>query len=318
MSFFKSKTALVTGGAGAIGSNLSGELVRRGCKTIIIDNLSSGFKSNIPKGCEFIYGDICDESALKKAFSHSPDFVFHLAANFANQNSVDNPERDLMVNGMGILKVLKFSKDNNVQKFVFSSSSCVYGAKSSPLREEDHFDGLGTPYAFTKLLGEHYVNFFNRHFGIKTAIVRYFNSYGPNEYPGKYRNVIPNFIQEALKKNPLVITGTGEETRDFTFVGDIVNGTLLAAEAESANRECFNIGSGKEVKINVLAEKINSVTGNASGIKYIERRNWDHVTRRLASIEKSGKILGYKPKTSLDEGLKITAQWLKKSCGAVQ
>ncbi|MBW2976393.1 SDR family NAD(P)-dependent oxidoreductase [Candidatus Woesearchaeota archaeon] len=311
MSFFRGKNALVTGGAGAIGSNLSKELIKKGCKTVIVDNLSSGFKENIPGGCEFIQGDIRDENVLKQAFDRSPNIIFHLAANFANQNSVDHPELDLMVNGIGTLKLLKFSKDRGVEKFIFSSSSCVYGNKSGSLNEEGIPGRLDTPYAFSKFLGEQYVNFFNKHFGLKTVILRYFNSYGPNEYPGKYRNVIPNFICAALKGEPLAITGTGDETRDFTFVGDIVTGTLLAAEEKSANGEVFNIGSGKETQIKFLANKINGVAGNVAGIKYTERRQWDHISRRLASLEKSRKILKYAPQVGLDKGLKITIEWLK-------
>ncbi len=301
--------ALVTGGAGAIGGNVSRELIKRGFRVVVLDNLSSGFKGNIPK-CRFINGDICDNKVLKKAFGYSPDVVFHLAANFANQNSVDHPEKDLRTNGLGTLRLLRFSRKNNC-RFVYASSSCVYGNRPGSLREEHVSASLDTPYAFSKLLGEQYVNFFHANFGMWTSIVRYFNSYGPGEYPGRYRNVIPNFISIALKGKALPITGTGDETRDFTYVQDVVEGTLLSAEKESANGKTFNLGSGKETKIKVLAAKINEITGNNAGVEFVKRREWDHISRRLAYIGKSKKILGYNPKVGLDKGLKSTVEWFK-------
>lgn len=313
MSFFKSKTVLVTGGAGAIGCNLSKELVKRGCNVIIIDNLSSGFKSNIPKKCRFIYGDICDEKTLKKAFDYAPDIVFHLAANFANQNSVEHPESDLKTNGLGTLRLLKYSKKNKIGKFIYASSSCVYGSKAGPLKEKDASTELDTPYAFSKFLGEQYVNFFNRYFGIKSVILRYFNSYGPEEYPGKYRNVIPNFIYAAMRGEPLTINGTGNETRDFTYVSDVIEGTLKATQSEYSDCMTFNIGFGKETKIKMLTDKINEMVGNKAGVRFVERRKWDHINRRLAFIDKAKRILKYAPKVGLDEGLINTIEWFKNN-----
>ncbi|MBD3164415.1 NAD-dependent epimerase/dehydratase family protein [Candidatus Woesearchaeota archaeon] len=311
MSFFESKKILISGGAGAIGSNLCISLLEKKAEVIVIDNLSSGSRKNIPKEAVFVEGSINNDKALQKAFSYSPQIIFHLAANFANQSSVDNPLIDLETNGKGTIKLLQHSIKNNVENFIYSSSSCVYGNKSGALNEEDVSTVLDTPYAFTKFLGEQYVNFFHRHFGLDTVILRYFNSYGPREFPGKYRNVIPNFLSMALQGKPLAITGTGNETRDFTFVGDIVNGTLLAAQKKAAIGETFNLGSGKETKIEVLAKKINRLTGNRAGIRYIPKRKWDYVRHRLADIAKSMNILGHSPQTSLDDGLNITIEWFK-------
>ncbi len=179
------------------------------------------------------------------------DYVFHLAAHFANQNSVDNPETDLMVNGQGTLKVLQYSHLAKVTRFVFASSGCsVYGSQAPlPLKEDFVSLHLDTPYQITKLLGELYCNFFYNYYGLPVAIARYFNVYGPVEIPGAYRNVIPNFMWWAMHKKPLPITGTGEETRDFTFVEDIVDGTLRLGVFPEAIGDAFNLASNKETRI---------------------------------------------------------------------
>ncbi len=315
-NYYNDKTVLITGGAGAIGSNLSKKLIENCQKLIIIDDLSSGYLVNIPKSDKviFIKDSILNGKALEKAFSHNIDIVFHLAAHFANQNSVVHPEEDLLVNGLGTLKVLEFSHKFNVKKFIYSSSSCVYGNKAGLMSEESSEYRLDTPYAITKLLGERYVTFFHKHHKLNTIILRYFNSYGAGEFPGEYRNVIPNFLWLAMNKKYLPITGTGEETRDFTYVGDTVMLTLLAGEKDGAIGEIINIGSGKEVKVIDLANKINDITGNKAGIKFVEKRNWDSIKKRCASIEKARNILGYEPSSiNLETGLKEAFEWLKQN-----
>jgi nucleoside-diphosphate-sugar epimerase len=310
------KSQLVTGGAGAIGSRLVDALstTKKDHNIIVLDNLSSGFVENVPKrdNVKFIQGDITSEDVLKTVFSNRIETVFHLAANFANQNSVDFPEKDLMVNGFGTLKLLEYSVENKISKFIYSSSSCVYGNKSDPLSEDIVDYSLDTPYGITKLLGERYVTFFNEHYSLPTVILRYFNSYGPGEYPGKYRNVIPNFFYNAIKGKPLTITGTGVETRDFNYVDNAVCGTINASEVEGAVGETFNIGSGKETKIVEIAEAINCITNNSSGIKFVERRNWDSIITRVSSIDKARKILSYSTQINLEEGLNKTYKWLKQ------
>ena len=210
----RDKIVLVTGGAGAVGSVLTRLLIERDCKKIIIlDNLSSGFEANIPKSSKilFINGDVADDTVLAKVFSESIDVVFHLAANFANQNSVDNPTLDLHTNGQGTLKIFMQSQKHDVKLVVYVSSSCVYGGKQGELHEDDINFELDTPYAITKLLGEKYATYFHEIQRLDIVILRYFNSYGPGERPGKYRNVIPNWIAMALNNESLVITGTGHD-----------------------------------------------------------------------------------------------------------
>ena len=267
---FRGKTVLVTGGAGAIGSNLTRALATLGARVLVLDNLSSSERWNVPSlsGVLFIEGDILDEVKLKRIFFERPQIVFHLAAFFANQNSVDHPEKDLQVNGMGTLRLLEYAVLTGVERFVYASSGCsIYGSNTPlPLKEEFMSMHLSTPYQITKMLGELYCNFFSDHHGLQVVKPRFFNSYGPGEVPGQYRNVIPNFIYWAMLGQPLPITGSGEETRDFTYVDDIVDGLLRAVGLESAIGKEFNLASAEETAIVDLAKMINDATGNTAGI----------------------------------------------------
>jgi len=315
LKHYSGKRILITGGAGCIGSNLTRTLLKAEPeRIIIIDDLSASYEWNIPRDprVTFIYGSILDEEKMKRAFSFKPQYVFHLAAHFANQNSVDHPETDLMVNGLGTLKVLQYAHLSGVEKVVYASSGCsVYGSQAPlPLREEYVSLHLDTPYQIHKLLGELYCNYFHDYYGLPVTIARYFNVYGPGEVPGKYRNVIPNFIWWAIHGQPLPITGTGEETRDFTFVEDIVDGTLRMGVIEGAVGEAINLASETETRIIDLANWINELTGNKAGVIFKPRRDWDKAVRRRASIEKARRILGYEPKTKIKDGLKKTYEWI--------
>ena len=312
---YKGKKIIVTGGAGCIGSNLTKALLEADAQKIfVVDDLSSAERWNIPDDPRvvFIHGSILDEEILRRAFSEGPDYIFHLAAHFANQNSVDNPETDLMVNGLGTLKVLEYSYLTKAEKFFFASSGCsVYGSQAPlPLTEAFVSLYLDTPYQITKLLGELYCNFFHNFYKLPVVIGRYFNVYGPGEVPGRYRNVISNFIYWALQHQPLPITGTGEETRDFTFVEDIVEGTLLAGAIPEAVGEAINLASETETKVIDIANMINELAGNTSGVTFVERRSWDKITRRRASIKKAKEILGYDPQTDIKIGVRRAFDWI--------
>lgn len=311
---YMGKRILITGGAGCIGSNLTHALLKANVEKIcVLDDLSSSERWNIPDDPDvvFIHGSVLNDEELKRVFSERPDYVFHLAALFANQNSIDQPETDLMVNGLGTLKVLQYSHLNGVERFVFSSSGCsVYGSEAPlPLREDFVSLHLDTPYQITKLLGELYCNFFHDYYGLPVVVGRLFNVYGPGEIPGRYRNVIPNFVYWALHDQPLPITGTGEETRDYTFVEDAVDGLLRVGAIPEAVGESINIASETETKVVDLAKMINELTGNNNSVKFVERRKWDKIVRRRASIEKAERILGYKPKTEIEEGIEKTVDW---------
>jgi len=310
---FEGKTVLVTGGAGAIGWNLVKKLNELDIrKIIILDNLSSSYEWNVPRGdkIKFIKGDILDDEKLRWAFRYKPEIVYHLAAHFANQNSVDNPETDLMVNGLGILKVLQYSQLIDVERFIYSSSGCgIYGHESKmPFEEPDVSMSLDTPYQVTKMLGELYTNYFHNLYGLPIVNARFFNSFGPGEVPGKYRNVIPNFFFWAMNGIPLPITGNGEETRDFTYVSDIVEGLLAMAYYEEAIGEAFNLGAGREIMIKDLARWINELTDN-NGVIFKARRSWDKKNRLLSSIDKARRVLHYEPKIDFRKGLVYTHQW---------
>jgi UDP-glucose 4-epimerase len=320
---YEGKVILVTGGAGAIGTNLCAALSDTGAKTIIVlDDLSSGYTWNIPqkRNIMFVRGCITNDIMLKRVFFEQPRYVFHLAAFFANQNSVDYPEKDLRVNGFGTLKLIEYSLFNKVERFVYASSGCsIYGSSAPlPLTEDFMSMSLSTPYQITKMLGELYCNFFFNHYRLPVVKARFFNSYGPGEIPGQYRNVIPNFIYWAMKGEMLPITGTGEETRDFTYVGDLVDGLLRAGYYESAIGQEFNLASGRETRIIDLAGMINDAVGNKEGIKFVQRRKWDTKSRLLASTGRAKKLIEYEPKMEFREGLMNTIQWFKKNWNNIE
>ncbi len=311
--------ALVTGGAGLIGSNLVRKLLDLNAENVIIlDDLSGSVKANIPRDSrvEFIHGSILNESMLKRAFVKRPDFVFHLAAHFANQKAIDHPDINLEINGLGMMKVLQGAEMVNAQRFVFSSSGCAtYGSKAPvPLVEDFVTMNLDSPYQIHKFLGELYCNFFHDYYELPTVRLRFFNVYGPWGTPGRYKNVIPNFIYWAMQGEPLPVMGSGNETRDYTFVDDLVDGLLRAGIAKEAVGQAINLGSGVETKTKDLAKKVNEVTGNKAGIKQVPIRDWDKQDgRRVASIKKAKKFLGYQPQFKLKDGLKKTHKWFKEN-----
>lgn len=316
---YEGKKVLITGGAGAIGSQLTRKLLDLGATVIVLDNLSSGYEWSLPGDADnllFIQGDVANDIDLKRVFSEELDIIFHLAAFFANQNSIDYPEKDLRTNGLGILKLLEYSVlYGELKRFVYASSGCsIYGESTNfPLKEDDISTHLSSPYQVTKMLGELYCNYFFKQYRLKVVKTRFFNSYGPGEVPGQYRNVIPNFIYWSMKGISLPITGNGEETRDFTYVGDIVDGMLRAGYMEGAIGEEFNFASGTETKIINLANMINENTGNNVPIKFLVRRKWDTKPRLVGSYEKAKKHIGYEPKTAFEEGLVNTIEWFRNN-----
>ena len=301
---------LITGGAGAIGSNAARLALTRGHEVAVLDDLSSGFRDLVPAGARFVHGSIVDDDALTSAFDPAPDHVIHAAALFANQNSVEHPQADLSVNGLGLIKVLERCKRVGVRKLLFCSSSCVYGGKAL-MREDDLDLRPDTPYAITKWLGERYVRYWADQHGLDAVSVRLFNVYGPGERPGRYRNVIPNFIDRALRGDALVITGTGDETRDFTFTDDVVAGLFLALSAATEPGSVINLGAGRATSIRDLAAIVNEMTGNAAGVVYAPRRSWDHVPHRLCDPSLARRVFGFSATTELRDGLSRTVDWLR-------
>ena len=304
---------LVTGGAGAIGSNLCRRLLGLGARVIVLDDLSASVPWNLPSHprLAFVRGDILHRDALEEAFAPDPTVVFHLAALFANQNSVEHPEEDLQVNGLGTLRVFRRCAAAGVRRVVFASSGCsIYGDRPErPLTEDLVSLQLSTPYQVTKMLGELYAQQLRHQVGLPVVVARLFNSFGPWDPPGRYRNVIPNFFWRALHGLPLPITGTGDETRDFTYVDDVVDGLLRCASTPGVEGEAFNLASGQETRIGDLALRINALCGNDAGLVQLPRRDWDTKTTLLASIDKARDRLGYAPTWALQPGLEQCRAW---------
>lgn len=305
---------LVTGGAGFIGTHLVRGLLDRRPDAVVtvLDDFSSGFESEVLRDprVRLLRGDVADHGVLERAFEDGPAWVFHLAALFANQNSVEHPEADLRTNGLGILATLEFARRRGVRRFVYASSSCIYRPSAEPYTEDMPFQPE-TPYGITKFLGEQYAEFFHSYHRLPASIVRYFNVYGPGDRPGPYRSVIPNFFARAFAGLPLTVTGDGSETRDFTFVDDVVAGTIAAAATDAAVGGIFNLGTGRETPIRALAEEINRLAGNRAGIETVPRRSWDGITRRVADISRARRVIGYEPATPLTSGLAATGEWFR-------
>ncbi len=308
------RRVLVTGGAGAIGGNLVRAMAESGAGPItVVDDLSSGYHWNLPPvpGLRFVEGSITDPAALDRGFAREPEIVFHLAAQFANQNSVEHPERDLVVNGLGTLRVLQRCLEGGVGRVVFAGSGCALASPGGAAGEAAGPGQLTTPYQITKLLGEHYAAFFHLHHGLPVVRPRLFNVYGPGEVPGRYRNVIANFLYRAIQGLPLVITGTGAETRDFCWVGDAVDALVAAATSEAAVGRAFQVASGREVSIGDLARAVIRLTGSTSPIEHAPRRDWDHKDRLRGDPGPARELLGVEPgAVSLEEGLRRTADWM--------
>jgi nucleoside-diphosphate-sugar epimerase len=308
---------LITGGAGAIGSNVAARLVERGELVTILDDLSSGFRENVSETARFVYGSITNVELLDQLFRESRfELVVHCAALFANQNSVEHPERDLEVNALGTLNLAKrasaHARRGVLRRFIYLSSSCVYGNCSGGVTEDTAID-TSTPYAISKLMGEHYCLYFAKSEALPVTMFRLFNVYGPGERPGRYRNVIPNFVDSALRGEPLLITGTGAETRDFMYVGDLVDGLLAAAACERACGEVYNMATGAETRIDEMAHQIVLRCGSRSEIRRAPRRAWDHTIRRVGDASKAAAHFGFHPGTPLETGLAHTVEWLRRS-----
>ncbi len=321
--YYKGRTILVTGGAGAIGSNLVislSQLVGSKGMIIVLDNLSS-IKTHEPidlpplENMMFINGDIRSNIDLKRVFREKPSIVFHLAAFFANQNSVDYPESSADVDVNGIIKLLDFSQFTNVEKFIYASSGCaIYGSYGKmPLKEDFISMHLTTPYQINKMAGEMYSNFYFHHYGLNIVNCRFFNSFGPGEVPGQYRNVIPNFVYWSMLKKSLPITGTGDETRDFTYVLDLIQGLIKAAFYKKAIGKAFNLASGKETKIKDMVKMVNNSTGNTTETTFYPSRKWDTKKRLLASISLANQLIDYKPIITFKDGLKENFNWFNNN-----
>jgi UDP-N-acetylglucosamine/UDP-N-acetylgalactosamine 4-epimerase len=310
---------LVTGGAGFIGSNLVEYLVKHNAKKIVVlDNLATGFEENIKPflalpNFKFVNGDICDLTIVKDACD-GIDFLFHQAALGSVPRSIENPIATHNANASGFLSVLVAAKNAGVKRIVYASSSSVYGdILDSPKREEKIGKPL-SPYAVSKLVNEFYADIFSRTYNMEIIGLRYFNIFGPRQNPkGAYAAAIPLFMDGLLNNTPVFINGDGEQSRDFTFVENAVQGNIKAmfCEHKNASGNVFNIALGEKISVNQLFNALKKVTGSSLSPTYRDERKGD-VKNSLADISKAVHILGYSPCVNVEEGLKSTVEWFGK------
>ncbi len=303
---------VITGGAGFIGSNLATELSKeKESEVIIVDDLSTGRVSNlekINKNINLVRGSITDLQLLKGIFK-DVDYVFHQAAIPSVPRSIKDPIASNNANVNGTLNVLVAAKDCNVKKVIYASSSSVYGDTPELPKREDMVPNPLSPYAVTKLLGEYYCKVFNEVYGLKTISLRYFNVYGPRQDPySDYAAVIPRFINRVLENKPPVIYGDGEQTRDFTFVKDVVRANIQAMKSDANG--VYNIASGNRISINELANVIMKLMGRNLKPIHEAPREGD-IRHSLGDISSAKKTLSYEPQYSVEEGLRRTIKWFR-------
>ena len=303
------KKILITGGCGFVGKNIVNFLDDK-YEIIIIDNFSSGNKKYISKKVEINKLSLGNYNQLIKIFKkHKFHAVIHCAANFANQNSIDNIYKDMESNILGTINLLQISKIYKIKKFIYLSSSCVYTDEES--NENLYNPSFKTPYAISKFSAEQYVSFYNYFYKINASIFRLYNFYGPFDYVGKYRNVIPNFINKAFKNRPIEIHGKGDSTRDFTFVLDFVKILERVLMKPKKFNSIYNFGASKKIKIISLAKKIIKMTDSNSKIKFIPNRKWDTFSNRKAKNNKLISDFKNFKFTTIDHGLQNTIDWFK-------
>lgn len=302
--------ALVTGGAGFIGSNIVRLLVEDGNHARVLDNLSSGYRRNLDPfpAVEFIEGDVRDASLALRAM-HDVEVVFHLAASVGNTRSIEHPIEDSEINVIGTLRILEAARQARVRKVVFSSSAGIFGElKSLPIRE-DHPVEPDSPYGASKLAAEKLCLAYARLYDLEAICLRYFNVYGVNQRYDAYGNVIPIFAHRLLHGMPLIIFGDGEQTRDFVNVRDVARANLLASQVRGISG-AFNIASGQAITINQLTRLLRDASGIEPAVEHASPRKGD-VRRSLADTSAARVKLGYHPTVGMLEGLTEYMAWAK-------
>ena len=302
--------ALVTGGAGFIGSNIVAELLHKGFEVTVLDDLSSGYLSNLDPypDVRFLEGDIRDERVVEQSIEGS-DVVFHLAASVGNKRSIDNPILDAEINVIGTLRVLEEARKAGVRKVVAASSAGIFGElKTLPIRE-DHPVEPDSPYGCSKLAMEKECLAYSKLYEMDVVCLRYFNVYGPNQRFDAYGNVIPIFAFRLLRGETLTIFSDGEQTRDFICVEDVVQANLRAAEADGVSG-AFNIASGTRITINGLVELLREASGINPGVSYGPPRPGD-VRHSLADITAAREAFGFDPQVDLKDGLRTYMDWAR-------
>lgn len=307
---------LVTGGAGFIGSSIVKKLLNCGCKVRVLDNFSFGKKENLTgfeknKNFELFVGDITDKKTCLNAVKNIK-YVLHQAALKSVSKSFENPDIYNDVNINGTVNLLEACVKNKIKTFVFASSSSVYGdVKKFPQKEKIEKNPL-SPYALSKLTGEHYCKIFNNMYDLNTVCLRYFNVFGPNQpAEDEYSAVIPLFIKSILKNKQPFIYGSGKQSRDFVFIDDVVNANLNACKIKNLNGVCLNIANGKDTSIISLYKTINKIVKKNIKPKFKPKKQGE-IFKSLADIKKAKKMIKYNPLFNFEENLKITIESFKE------
>jgi UDP-glucose 4-epimerase len=312
----KGKLYLVTGGAGFIGSNVAEALVRRGDRVRVLDNFSTGRRENLAglDGLETVEGDLRNLDDVRRAVN-GVDGVFHQAALRSVPRSVDDPVSTNDVNVGGTLNLLMASREAQVRRLVYASSSSAYGDDPALPKVETLPANPISPYAVAKLAAEHYCRTFARLYGLETVSLRYFNVFGPRQNPeSKYSAVIPRFLQLALQHEPLEIHGDGEQSRDFTYIDNVVQGNLRAMDTPGVSGEVFNIACGTRHSLLTIADAIGAFLGRDLARHHTPSRAGD-VKHTLADISKAERLLGYRPDVDFDDGIRRTCEYFVKRFG---
>ena len=303
---------LVTGGAGFIGSHLAAELLVRGHRVRVVDNLATGLLSNVPSGAEFVLGDLTDADVAAEV-TQGCDVVVHQAAIASVPQSISEPRPSHEANIDATFNVLIAARDAGVRRVVYAASSSAYGDSPVLPKVEDMAVDPLSPYALQKFVGEEYCRLFTRIYGLETVAIRYFNVFGPRQHPSSpYSGVLSLFIKCALSGTAPTIFGDGEQTRDFTFVDDVVDGVLRAVDAPGAAGEVINVATGVSVSLNRAWATLESILGRLQSPVFAAARAGD-VYASEADIGKAERLLGFRPRVTFEEGLRRTVDWARST-----
>jgi nucleoside-diphosphate-sugar epimerase len=309
---------LVTGGAGFIGSHLAEELLRRGERVRVIDSLITGKRHNLSHlpAVEFLEGDLADLSVAQAAV-RDVDYVLHQAAIPSVPRSVDDPITSNRANIDATLNVLVAARDAAVKRVVYAGSSSAYGNTATLPKREDMPTNPLSPYALQKLVGEQYMQMFTALYGLETVTIRYFNVFGPRQDPSSpYSGVISVFAKALLSNKVPTIYGDGEQTRDFTYIANVVDGVLRAVTAPAASGAVVNVATGSRISLNRLFQVMRDLTGSTVSVHYGPVRHGD-VRDSQADITKARTLLGYEPLVSFEDGLRPTVEWYRDAAASI-
>jgi nucleoside-diphosphate-sugar epimerase len=310
---------LVTGGAGFIGSNIVEALVRRGERVRVLDNLSTGSRANLEAFADrvdFVEGDLRDPDAVRRAVD-GVSYITHQAALRSVPRSVDDPLSSDAVNTHGTLQLLVAAREaGTVRRLVYASSSSVYGDNPTLPKVEEQTPNPISPYAVSKLAAEYYCRMYTRLYGLETVSLRYFNVFGPRQSPhSQYAAVVPLFIRAALRHEPLIVHGDGDQSRDFTYIDNVVEANLLACTTPGVGGEVFNIACNSRHSVLDIARAVERLLGIAVTITHVPARAGD-VRHTQASIERAERLMGYRPSVGFDEGMRRTVEWVRTVAAA--